>query len=77
MSLDTHLWEALQAHGVTEAHLDMLLRALDLHRNGSLTWHFGQGQLSQCDLRVVMPSKWADMQRVSDALLDGGNSLLR
>ena len=53
MEIDPHLWDALQAHGVTEAHLDMLLRLLQLQKNGAWSWHFAHGQLSQVDLRLV------------------------
>jgi hypothetical protein len=70
MSLDTHLWEALEAHGVTESHMDMLLRALDLQRNGSLTWHFARGTLVQADLHIVVPSRQIELARVSDGVLD-------
>lgn len=69
--LDAHVWEALEAHGVTTAHLDMLLRLLDLHKNGSLAWHFVHGHLSQCDLRLTMPSKSYELSRISEAVLDG------
>jgi hypothetical protein len=73
--LDVHVWEALEAHGVTTAHLDMLLRLLDLHKNGSLAWHFVHGHLSQCDLRVTFASRRAEVARVEEALLDGASVL--
>ena len=71
--LDTHVWDALELHGVTPEHLVMLLRALELHKNGSLAWHFAHGHLSQCDLRLVMSSKSYEVSRISDAMLDGAN----
>jgi hypothetical protein len=74
--LDRRLWDNLEAHGLTEAHLELLLRALELQRNGSLAWHFVHGQLSQCDLRMTFPSRRADQVRVCEAVLDGA-SLLR
>jgi len=76
MSLDLHVWANLEAHGVTQAHLEMLLRALETQRNGSLAWHYSHGQLSTCDLRVTMPAHPGEVARVSEALLDG-KSLLR
>lgn len=77
MQLDEHLWDALQAHGLTEAHFDMLLRALALQRNGSLSWHFAHGQMTQVDLRVVCASRRAEVVRVSEGLLAEDKSLLR
>ncbi len=75
MSLDLHIWTNLEAHGVTQAHLEMLLRALETQRNGSLAWHYAHGVLTQVDLRVVMPSRRGEVARVNDALFEG-NSLL-
>lgn len=76
MPIDPHLWDALQAHGVTEAHLDMLLRLLQVQRNGSWAWHYVNGQLTQCDARLTFPSRGYEVSRVCDVLL-GGESLLR
>ena len=70
MKLDEHLWDALQAHGLSEAHLDMLLRALETQRNGSLSWHYAHGRLTQCDLRVVFGPGRGDATRVSESVLD-------
>ena len=75
MELDPHLWDALQAHGVTEAHLDMLLRLLQLQKNGAWSWHFVHGQLSQVDLRLVSSARAYDVARITDALLDGSSVL--
>jgi len=71
--LDAQVWERLELHGVTEEHLRMLACALELQKNGSLAWHFAHGYLSQCDLRLVMPSKSYELSRISDAVLDGAN----
>lgn len=76
MSLDAQLWEGLEAHGVTQAHMAMLLQALQVQKNGSLAWHFVHGTLTQCDLRLVFPSRAYDVASVSDVLLDG-NRVLR
>jgi hypothetical protein len=67
--LDPHLWTQLEGHGVTLAHLELLLRALELQRNGSLAWHFSHGKLSQCDLRVTFASRQADIARVCETVL--------
>jgi hypothetical protein len=69
--LDAQVWERLETHGVTEEHLRMLACALELQKNGSLAWHFAHGYLSQCDLRLVMPSKSYELSRISEAVLDG------
>lgn len=74
--LDREVWEALEAHGLTPAHMEMLLRALELQKNGSLAWHFVHGSLTQCDLRVTFSSRRAEIARVCEAVLDGG-SLVR
>ncbi len=71
MPLDERLWDALQTHGLTEAHLEMLLRALDLQRNGSVSWHFSQGRLHTCDLRVTFPSQSYVLRTVTERLIDG------
>lgn len=67
--LDAHVWEALEAHGVTTAHLDMLLRLLDMQKNGSLTWHIAHGQLQQVDARLMVSSRRMDLLRASEALM--------
>jgi hypothetical protein len=77
MSLDLHIWTNLEAHGVTQAHLEMLLRALETQRNGSLGWHFVHGRLSQCDLRLMIPSRSYEVARVTESVLVDGKSLLR
>ena len=76
MKLDPQLWAALEEHGVTEAHLTMLLRLLQVQRNGSWAWHYVGGQLSQCDARLVFPARGYEVARVCETLL-GGESVLR
>jgi len=68
--LDTHVWERLELHGVTEEHLRMLACALELQKNGSLAWHFAHGHLSQCDLRVTFAARRAEVARVSDVVFE-------
>lgn len=76
MTLDPQLWDALQAHGITAAHLDLLCRVLDLQKNGSWSWHFAHGQLSQVDLRLVSSARSYDTVHVCETLL-AGESVLR
>lgn len=76
MSLDPGLWQALEQHGVCEAHLQMLLRLLEVQRNGSWGWHYVNGQITQCDARLTFPAREYEVARVSTALLDG-NGLFR
>jgi len=71
--LNHEVWDALERHGLTPAHLEMLLRALELQKNGSLAWHFVHGQLSQCDLRVTFASRRAEVARVCEAVLEGAS----
>jgi hypothetical protein len=68
--LDAHVWERLELHGVTEEHLRMLACALELQKNGSLAWHFRQGALDHCDLRVTFAARRTEVARVEEALLD-------
>jgi hypothetical protein len=72
MTLDATLWEALQHHGVTEEHMAMLLRLLDVQKNGSLSWHFVHGQVQQVDARLMVSSRRMDLLRASDALMPDG-----
>ena len=54
----------------------MLLRLLQVQRNGSWAWHYVGGQLSQCDARLVFPARGYEVARVCETLL-GGESVLR
>ena len=74
--LDQALWHELETHGVSTTHMEMLLRLLQLQKNGAWSWHFVHGQLSQVDLRLVSSARAYDVARVSDVLL-GGESVLR
>lgn len=73
MSLDPAVWAGLEAHGVTTAHMAMLLQALEVQKNGSLAWHFVHGNLTQCDLRLTFASRRAEVARVCEAVLDGAS----
>jgi hypothetical protein len=68
--LDAKLWTALERHGVTEAHLTMLLQLLELQKNGSWNWRFVQGKLDHTELRLVCASRPAEIGRVSEALVE-------
>lgn len=76
MSLDPQLWSQLEAHGLSQEHLTLLLSLLQLQKNGSVAWHFAHGTLVHNDIRIVFSNRSYDMQRVGEALLDG-NSLLK
>jgi len=65
MSLDPHLWDALERHGVTQEHLVLLLRFLELQRNGSWSWNYVHGNVTQCDARVVFPSRRLELSRLA------------
>jgi hypothetical protein len=75
MSLDPALWEALEQHGLSQEHLEMLLRLLVLQKNGQWTWHIVHGSLGQCDLRLTFPSRRAEVTRVCESILDGASIL--
>lgn len=77
MRLDPALWEQLELHGLTQSHLEMLLQALTLQKNGSLSWHFVHGSLTQCDLRITFAARAYEVARVQEAVLLDGNGLLR
>jgi hypothetical protein len=77
MTLDPVLWEALETHGVSAAHLEMLLRLLQVQRAGSWTWHYVRGQLSQCEVKLSFPARSYEVARVAESLLGDGNSLPR
>jgi hypothetical protein len=69
VNLNAHLWEQLHEHGVTEAHLAMLLRLLQVQRSGSWAWHYVNGQLTHCDVSLVIPARGYEVNRISEALL--------
>jgi hypothetical protein len=69
MSLDVQVWKNLEAHGLTQAHLEMLLRLLETQRNGCLAWHFVHGSMVHCDLRLVFPSRRGEVSRVTEGIL--------
>jgi hypothetical protein len=68
--LDVRVWEALEAHGVTEEHMEMLLRLLMLQKHGTWAWNFQHGSLGQCELRVMFASRRADVRRVCETVLE-------
>jgi hypothetical protein len=71
--LDPQLWEALEAHGLTQEHLEMLLRLLVFQKNGSWGWHFRHGDLDHCDLRVTFGARRADVVEARKAVVDGAS----
>jgi hypothetical protein len=64
MSVSHDTLTQLEACGVTETHLKELLRFLRCQRNGSWSWHGRNGQLEQCELRLVYPAKRAVVEEV-------------
>lgn len=76
MTLDPGLWDHLEQHGVTVAHLAMLLRFLQVQRNGSVEWSFVHGQLKMCELRLVLPGS-GEAQGVCETVLSEGGSVVR
>ena len=71
--LDSHVWEALEAHGVPIALMHHLLRLMEAQENGEWTWHLVRGHLKQCDLRVRYTADAYNATRVCDAVLDGAS----
>src|SRR5262245_22829503 len=69
MSLDPHLWQRLEAHGLSTEHLDLLLSVLDMQRNGSLTLHYVSGHIEHADVRVTVPNRTREVERVSAAMV--------
>src|SRR5262245_35513912 len=69
MSLDPHLWQRLEAHGLSTEHLDLLLSVLDMQRNGSLTLHYVSGLIEHADVRVTVPNRTREVERVSAAMV--------
>jgi hypothetical protein len=53
---------------VNEAQLRMLLRLLQLQRNGWFGFHFGHGRVRECDLRMTFPGRDYEVERVSDGI---------
>jgi len=71
MSLDPHAWQRLQSHGMSQEHLDMLLAVLDMHHNGSCTFHFVNGMVQQADVRIIVPNRPRELERSTTAVSNG------
>lgn len=69
MAVSQQLLTQLEAHGVSQSHLEALLAVLRLQRNGSWSWNYVNGHLTQCDLRVVIPSREREVQRVTEGVV--------
>jgi hypothetical protein len=64
------LCAALEAHGVTQAHLEALLRFFACQQAGKFEWHSrGNGHIDHCELRLVFPSKPHCLTRIADGVL--------
>jgi hypothetical protein len=68
MALSPTLLAQLEAHGVTSAHLEALLRLVACNANGSFVWHWHQGKLAQCEARLVFSSQTEAVDMVSQTL---------
>lgn len=75
MPLDPRLWTALEQHGVSNAHLQALLKFLQCQADGSFTWHGRQGKLEQCELKVNFSCRGHTMQRITDIVLESDRTL--
>jgi hypothetical protein len=72
MALDARLWDNLEAHGLTTAHLQALLAFLDCRRQGVFAWHAKHGHLDHCELHLSFPARTYDLTHVAQYLfLDG------
>jgi hypothetical protein len=61
--------EALEAHGVTQAHLEALLRFFQCQQSGKFEWHSrGNGHIDHCELRLVFPSKPHCVTRIAEGI---------
>jgi len=76
MPLDPQLWLELECHGVREAHLRMLLKLLQVQRNGAWFWHYAHGQVTQCEARLLFPPRESEVEHIS-AELFGGDGMVR
>ena len=65
MPCSPHLLDQLEARGVTQEHLEALLRFAQCGRNGNFTWHWRQGRLEHCELRMTFPGGPVVMEQVS------------
>ena len=81
MTLNAALWARLEDHGVTVAHMEMLLRALETHGNGSIAWHIMRmagpdaGRLAGSSCRRLWLLTW--LCECYGGSARRGNSLLR
>lgn len=71
MALNVQTLAQLEACGVTQAHLEALLRFLRCQANGSFAWHAHQGRLERCELTVCYASTAPVVARVSQVVLVG------
>ena len=71
MRLDPDLWTSLEHHGVTTAHLEMLLRLLQMQRNGSWAWRYVNGKLAGCEITMMIPARGTEVARVCELFTEG------
>jgi hypothetical protein len=75
MSLDSRLWERLEARGVSADLLEMLVVVLELDRNGSWCWDYVSGHVVQANARFSVPARTLELRRVTGLLSQGHDRL--
>jgi len=66
--LSPELWTQLEARGLSEAHLELLLSLLQVERPGHLKMDFVHGHIHQVNANIVVPSRRAPLSDLQEAV---------
>ena len=69
MAFNPQTLSQLEACGVTNAHLDLVVRFFLAQRNGYLYWCGRDGRLDHCELKLSFPAKAYETQRIGELFL--------
>lgn len=69
MALNPRYWTELEAAGVHDEHLRMLVLMLRAMTNGRVIWHIDAGTVRKCEMSLFMHGKPEEVGRVGEMLL--------
>jgi hypothetical protein len=66
--LDPVLWANLEARGLSQDHLELLLSLLQVERPGHLKMDFVHGHIHQVNANIVVPNKHLPLSELREAV---------